>query len=53
MTSESGERNTSLVAKDVLHVFNGNLQAHTLDGSGSFEGVLEMDSKIATTGLDS
>ena len=51
--SESSERNTSLVGKDVLHVLDGSLQIETLDGSSGFEGVLEVSSNVAGHGLDS
>jgi len=53
VVSISGEGNASLVAQDVLHVFDGSLQVHTLDSSTSFEGVLEVDSEVRSLSLDS
>ncbi len=53
MVSESGERNTSLMGQDVLKIFDSGFQVLTLDGLSSFVGVLEMDSKITSGGLDS
>ena len=52
VVSESGEGDTSLVGKDVLHVLDGSLQIETLDSSSGFESVLEVGSKVAGSGLD-
>lgn len=51
--SVSSERNTSLVSDDILQVFNSGLKSPTSNSSGDFEGVLEMDSNVISTGLDS
>ena len=48
-TSESGERNASLVIKNVLKIFLSFLDSHSLNGSNNLEGVLEVSTKVISS----
>jgi len=48
---EPPERNTLLVANNILQISVGSLQVHMLDGLGGFPGVLEMNTQVGTPSL--
>lgn len=51
-TGVSFVRNTSLVFEDLVQVFLGSDQVHSLEDTGSVVGILEVGSDIVTLGLN-